>query len=59
MTQYVDDFPLPDPATALSREIVERTKALYERVTERDAAALEAKLDGLVWKAFGLSVEKV
>lgn len=59
ITQYVEQFPLPDPANALSREIIERTKVLYEHVAERNAATLEAELDGLVWQSFGLSAEEV
>lgn len=59
ITQYVEQFPLPDPVAALSREIIERTKMLYERVAERDVATLEAELDGLVWRSFGLSAEEV
>jgi adenine-specific DNA-methyltransferase len=59
ITQYVEQFPLPDPSTPLALEITGIAKAIYDRAASREAAALEAKLDLLIWQAFGLQVEKV
>jgi adenine-specific DNA-methyltransferase len=54
MTQYVALFPLPDPATALAQDIAAAAKAIYACAGTAEAAALEARLDGIVWRAFGL-----
>ena len=59
ITQYVEQFPLPDPSTPLACKITEMAKAIYDRAGSREAAALETELDPLVWKAFGLQPEKV
>jgi hypothetical protein len=59
ITQYVEEFPLPDPASFLGSELIERTKVLYERVVETNVTDLELELDRLVWQAFGLSFEEV
>lgn len=59
ITQYVNEFPLPNPSTNLSCEIVDRAKLLYERVEDSGAAKLQLELDALVWQSFGLSLEEV
>lgn len=58
ITQYVEHFPLPDATTSVSRELISLTK---HRCDARDPdchAALEAKIDALVWTAFGLVAEE-
>ena len=59
MTQYVEQFPLPNPETTLSREIIQMTKEIYANLNEHPTADMEARLNTLIWKAFGLSVEEV
>jgi len=59
ITQYVDAFPVPDPDTDIGREIIEKTRRLFDRVGEDGAPALERELDGLVWRAFGLLPEEI
>ncbi len=59
MTQYVEQFPLPNPHSELGRTIVERAKETYEAVGTEDATPLQASLNTLVWDAFGLPVEEV
>lgn len=59
ITQYVEQFPLPDLNTPLAREIVKTARAIYDRAGTCDVAAIEAKLDEMVWRAFGLRVEEV
>ena len=54
MTQYVEQFPLPDPSTGLAREIVAMAKAIYEKAGTPPAIAAEAVLDRMIWRAFGL-----
>ncbi|MGO8751284.1 MAG: TaqI-like C-terminal specificity domain-containing protein [Thermoguttaceae bacterium] len=58
ITQYVEKFPLPDPRTATSKEIVRKAKDLYRAIDGPEVNDMAACLDGLVWKAFGLPVEK-
>ena len=59
MTQYVEKFPIPDPSEALSCRIVGMAKALYEQADEEDTTTIEMELDGLIWTAFGVSLEKI
>lgn len=59
ITQYVEQFPLPDPDLPIAREIVALVKRIYAATPSGDADALEAKLDETIWKAFGLSAEEV
>jgi hypothetical protein len=59
ITQYVEQFPLPDPKTPLARDIISNAKAIYDAAGSPEAEALEAGLDPMVWKAFGLSIEEV
>jgi adenine-specific DNA-methyltransferase len=55
MTQYVRMFPLPDLKTALSREIIELSSRLVD--DKGINKELENRIDGLVWRSFGLSKE--
>lgn len=59
ITQYVEEFPLPDPNSALGRSIVETTKKLYECMPSDEANMMACELDKLVELAFGLAVEKI
>lgn len=59
ITQYVEQFPLPDPTSPLSRNIVACAKAIYDANHSKEAKELEFELDQLVWEVFGLSIEKV
>lgn len=59
MTQYVETFPLPDPATPLAKEIIASAKALYDINGAADGLALQMKVERMVREAFGLPVEEV
>lgn len=52
ITQYVEQFPLPDPATDIAHKIIEKAKALYNEAESLEPNDLEAELDVLVWEAF-------
>lgn len=54
MTQYVEQFPLPDPETALARRIIQLTREIYADLDQCSTAEREAQLDALIWKVFGL-----
>jgi len=58
MTQYVEQFPIPNPDAVIGQEIIERAKALYHGIEKSTAGRLETELNQLVWKAFGLSFEE-
>ena len=58
MTQYVEQFPLPDPANSSSKAIIDRAKRIYECAPSPLADSLMEELDHMVWEAFGLRVEE-
>lgn len=59
ITQYVEQFPLPDPKKNATQKIIELAKRIYSIIPASDATALIAELDEKVWEVFGLSSEKV
>lgn len=59
MTQYVEQFPLPDPESRLSCKIVELTKEIYASIDTQPTLDREARLDAMIWQAFGLGVEEI
>lgn len=58
ITQYVEQFPLPDPQTSLSRQIIEMAKRAFDAVGTEEADKLIRRLNILVWDAFGLTLEE-
>ncbi|WP_426115314.1 Eco57I restriction-modification methylase domain-containing protein [Massilia sp. PWRC2] len=54
ITQYVELFPLPDPLLEASKAIIAMAKLIHAKTPSRQADQLALKLDGLVWRAFGL-----
>jgi adenine-specific DNA-methyltransferase len=59
ITQYVEQFPLPDPKTPLAHKIIAGAKAIYDAAALPERETLETKLDRMVWEAFGLPIEEV
>ncbi|MGH7239011.1 MAG: TaqI-like C-terminal specificity domain-containing protein, partial [Candidatus Saccharimonadales bacterium] len=59
ITQYVEQFPLPDPAREEVKSIIAVTKEIYNRSPSAEADQLALKLDELVWSVFGLLREKI
>jgi len=55
ITQYVSEFPLPDPALPLSQEIVALAQQIYRSTPSADADSLARTVDARVQEAFGLS----
>lgn len=55
ITQYVEKFPLPDPASDLGREIIRLAKSRGSRIAPSAHEAMEKEIDLLVWRAFGFS----
>lgn len=59
ITQYVEQFPLPNPKTTIGKAIIEMAKLIYDAADTSEASPMNVELDIMVWKAFGLSVEEV
>jgi hypothetical protein len=59
MTQYVEQFPIPDPKSPLSRRIIHTAKAIYDLVPSVRAQELEQALDTFVSEAFGVDPKKL
>ncbi len=49
ITQYVQEFPLPDPDLPESRRMVECARRIWKTTHSPTAAELEAELDEMVW----------
>lgn len=54
MTQYVEQFPLPDPESPVGQALIGKIRELCEVCGQSHADAIAAELDCLVWEAFGL-----
>ncbi len=52
ISQYVEEFPLPDPSLPSSQELMALSRELYQKVDSAEAPALEARLNHLVSQAF-------
>ena len=59
MTQYVEQFPLPDPALEISRKIVCLARQAYEEINEPESESIQLTINSLVWEAFGLPLKEV
>ena len=59
MTQYVEQFPLPDPESSAAKEIVTACRELYSRLANGPQHVAERRADEMVWDAFGLPIEEV
>ncbi|RJP32541.1 MAG: type II restriction endonuclease subunit M [Phycisphaerales bacterium] len=59
ITQYVEAFPLPHPESETAAEIIQGARAMYSTAGTPNCELRFAELDGLVWSAFGLTLEEV
>ena len=59
ITQYVELFPLPNPASREAMEIIALAKEIHACMPSEKADQLANKLDARIWRAFGLSAEKI
>lgn len=53
MTQYVEQFPVPDPARPEAKQMVALAKCIYELTPSNEALEPKEELDALVWRVFG------
>lgn len=59
ITQYVEQFPLPDPESDAAQQIVAACRDLYAAIDGGPQPEAERRVDEMVWVAFGLPVEEV
>ena len=59
ITQYVEQFPLPDPESSAARQIITACRDLYAAIEGGPQPEAERRVDELVWTAFGLPIEEV
>lgn len=59
ITQYVERFPLPNPASPQSITIIAMAKELYRLSDGSENSAIAEKLDKLVWQVFGVDAKEV
>lgn len=55
ITQYVSEFPIPDPSLPVSREIVALAKQVYHSTPSTEAHSLASAANARVYEAFGLA----
>ena len=51
ITQYVENFPLPDPHSSLSKSIIVKAKKVHELTPSPFAEILQQELNAMVWEA--------
>jgi len=59
MTQYVECFPLPNPAASSAIQIVKLAKEIHRWKGQRPTDEMEEAVDKLVCEAFGLAGEEI
>ncbi|MCZ7583882.1 MAG: hypothetical protein M5R36_11385 [Deltaproteobacteria bacterium] len=59
ITQYVEKFPLPDPATRPGTELIALSKRIFSEIDGGNAEPLLAEINAKVFEAFGLGLEEI
>ncbi|MCL2872759.1 MAG: N-6 DNA methylase [Betaproteobacteria bacterium] len=59
ITQYVELFPLPNPKSEASVEIIALAKEIHAKTPSAEIGQLIADLDARIWRIFGLPAEKI
>jgi hypothetical protein len=59
ITQYVELFPLPNPASKAAQQIISLVKNIHAKLPSIEADSLAAELDAMIWKIFGLKPEEI
>ncbi|AAN52943.2 type II restriction-modification system N4-cytosine or N6-adenine DNA methyltransferase (plasmid) [Shewanella oneidensis MR-1] len=54
ISQYVEQFPLPDPKSVISVKMIMLAKSIYNCTDKQERNESEKLLDDLVWEAFDL-----
>lgn len=58
ITQYVEQFPLPDPTSSGARRLIQKTKDVFAALPSAEADRISSEIDNDVWKLFGLVREE-
>lgn len=58
-TQYVKEFPLPNPDSSLASDIIALTKNISDAIDCHDVDQMKADLNSRVWQSFGFTGEEV
>lgn len=53
ISQYVEEFPLPDPSSAEAQKAIRAVSGLLSAPPGHDMRGMEEEIDHLVWRAFG------
>ena len=59
MTQYVEQFPVPDPKTSVGKRLIALAKEIHRLKPTEDTSSLEAECERLVEDAFGVSTKEI
>lgn len=59
ITQYVNQFPLPNPDLTESIAIIDLAKLIYKKTPSAEADKLATELETLIWKAFGFDSKEI
>jgi len=59
ITQYVELFPLPNPACDEAMAIISLAKEIHAKIPSTEADQLATDLDARIWRVFGLPAKKV
>jgi hypothetical protein len=59
MTQYVEQFPIPDPSTPVAKKLIAMAKDIHRLKAGEDTSLLEAACERLVEDAFGVLIEEI
>ena len=51
ITQYVENFPLPDPNRDISRAIIAKAKQVYKRTPSSISDNLQKEINSMVWES--------
>jgi len=58
MTQYVEQFPIPDPAKPSAKKLIALAKEIHRRKPDEDTTSLESKCERLIEDAFGILIKE-
>jgi hypothetical protein len=56
MTQYVEEFPLPDPESQIGRRLIALAKAAHAAIEAFHESRVADEMEGLVRRAFGVEI---
>jgi type I restriction-modification system DNA methylase subunit len=55
ITQYVEQFPIPNPNLAESKALIALAKKCYNETDSHKLTSIEDKIDNIVWSVFNVS----